>query len=203
MTLLKNSKHPHPLIYMRGLKSDDLTSMLNFFYAGEANVFQEDLDSFLALAEELQLKGLTGAGKPGNKGTEDLKDFGRDFEPQREIAKAEAPPIQTQTKSKPKTHNFDTTVALKETTDNHDLNEQILSMITKSSVKAGKGQGYLGTCNVCGKEALYKNLPRHVEANHITGISHECDICGKMSRSAHGLRQHKTNFHTTLGQGTA
>ena len=30
------------------------------FYHGEANVFQENLDSFLAIAEELQLKGLMG-----------------------------------------------------------------------------------------------------------------------------------------------
>ena len=34
--------------------------MVNFLYRGEANVFQENLDSFLALAEELQLKGLKG-----------------------------------------------------------------------------------------------------------------------------------------------
>ena len=33
---------------------------MNFLYHGEANVFQENLDSFLAIAEELQLKGLTG-----------------------------------------------------------------------------------------------------------------------------------------------
>ena len=194
MTLLKKSKHPRPLIYMRGLKSNDLTTILNFLYVGEANVFQEDLDSFLVLAEELQLKGLTGAGDTKNKGTEDLKVF------QRGISKSEAKPLQTTgMNSKPKTHNFDTTVALNETTDNHDLNKRILSMITKSSEKAGKGQGYLGTCNVCGKEAAYQNLPRHVEANHITGITHECDICGKMSRSAHGLRQHKTSFHATNG----
>ena len=35
-------------------------SILDFLYFGEANVFQEDLDSFLAIAEEIQLKGLTG-----------------------------------------------------------------------------------------------------------------------------------------------
>merc|ERR1712018_364198 len=48
------------LIYMRGVKSENLTAMVDFFYHGEANVFQENLDSFLALAEELQLKGLRG-----------------------------------------------------------------------------------------------------------------------------------------------
>merc|ERR1711934_691880 len=58
--LLQKHKHPHPLIYMRGLKSKDLVAMINFLYHGEANVYQENLDSFLAIAEELQLKGLQG-----------------------------------------------------------------------------------------------------------------------------------------------
>ena len=58
--ILKKNKHPHPIIYMRGVRSDYLKTMLDFFYHGEANVYQENLDSFLVLAEELQLKGLTG-----------------------------------------------------------------------------------------------------------------------------------------------
>merc|ERR1719187_980249 len=62
LNLLKRNKHPHPLIYMRGLKSEDLVAMIDFLYFGEANVYQENLDSFLAVAEELQLKGLMGSG---------------------------------------------------------------------------------------------------------------------------------------------
>ena len=58
--LLGRNKHPHPLIYMRGMKSEDLLAIVDFLYRGEANVFQENLDSFLAIAEELQLKGLMG-----------------------------------------------------------------------------------------------------------------------------------------------
>ena len=56
--ILKKHKHPNPLIYMRGLKSEDLRAIVDFLYNGEANVFQENLNSFLALAEELRLKGL-------------------------------------------------------------------------------------------------------------------------------------------------
>ena len=58
--LLKMNKHPHPLIYMRGVKSENLLAVVDFLYRGEANVYQENLDSFLAIAEELQLKGLMG-----------------------------------------------------------------------------------------------------------------------------------------------
>ena len=59
--LLGRNKHPHPLIYMRGMKSEDLLAIVDFLYRGEANVFQENLDSFLAVAEELQLKFLSNS----------------------------------------------------------------------------------------------------------------------------------------------
>ena len=58
--ILRKNKHPHPLIYLKGFQSQDFVSILDFLYFGEASVFQEDLDSFLAIAEELKLKGLTG-----------------------------------------------------------------------------------------------------------------------------------------------
>ena len=63
MQLLTKNKHPHPLIYMRGLRSEDLVAIVDFLYHGEANVFQENLDSFLGLAEEFRLRGLTGAAE--------------------------------------------------------------------------------------------------------------------------------------------
>ena len=77
--ILKRNKHPHPLIYMRGLKSEDLLAIIDFLYLGEASVFQENLDSFLALAEELRLKGLTGSGNSGEV-KEPTKDFKENFE---------------------------------------------------------------------------------------------------------------------------
>ena len=58
--LLGRNRHPHPLIYMRGVKSLDMLAIIGFLYSGEADVYQENLDSFLAIAEEFQLKGLMG-----------------------------------------------------------------------------------------------------------------------------------------------
>ena len=47
LNILKRNKHPHPLIYMRGVRPENLMSMVDFLYYGEANVYQENLDSFL------------------------------------------------------------------------------------------------------------------------------------------------------------
>ena len=68
MELFSENKHPHPLIYMRGLKLDVLLALLDFFYLGEANIWQEKLDEFLALAAELKLKGLGGDEEQENEG---------------------------------------------------------------------------------------------------------------------------------------
>ena len=48
---------------MRGVKSRDLDAIVDFIYLGEANVFQEHLETFLSLAEEFELKGLSGSSE--------------------------------------------------------------------------------------------------------------------------------------------
>jgi len=58
-TVLKRNKHDHPLLYLKGVKYSDIVSVLNFMYHGEVNVAQEELNSFLAVAEDLKVKGLT------------------------------------------------------------------------------------------------------------------------------------------------
>ena len=64
-TVLKRNKHPHPMIYMTGVKAKIMEAVIDFIYNGEVNVYQEDIDGFLALAEEIQLKGVAGfQGEP-------------------------------------------------------------------------------------------------------------------------------------------
>jgi len=58
-TILRRNKHEHPLLYLKGVKYTDLVSVLNFMYHGEVNVAQDELNSFLAVAEDLKVKGLT------------------------------------------------------------------------------------------------------------------------------------------------
>merc|ERR1719209_1306835 len=72
--LLKKHKHPYPLIIMKGIKHEILLAVVDFLYLGEANVFQESLDSFLEVAEELRLKGLMGQ-KDDAKKTENHKKY--------------------------------------------------------------------------------------------------------------------------------
>ena len=51
--------HQHPLVYLKGVKNKELHAVLNFMYQGEVNVAQEELNSFLAVAEDLRVRGLS------------------------------------------------------------------------------------------------------------------------------------------------
>jgi len=65
-SVLKRNKHEHPLLYLKGVKYSDLVAVLNFMYHGEVNVAQEDLNTFLAVAEDLKVKGLTQSSENSN-----------------------------------------------------------------------------------------------------------------------------------------
>ena len=203
MDLLKRNKHPHPLIYMRGLKSEDLVAIVDFLYFGETNVYQENLDSFLAIAEELRLKGLTGTETSTEAKEPPLKT-----EPTHNNT-----PLQKEKVLRGKTHsndvryqrpaNPDTVVAVQDDQTSvglQNLDDQIRSMMTITDVRSSDGKGYMASCNICGKQALSWNMSTHIEGNHITGVSHACDICGKVSRSREAIRCHKKRNHILLLQ---
>ena len=201
MDLLKKNKHPHPLIHMRGLRSEDLIEIVDFLFHGEANVFQENLDSFLALAGELRLKGLTGSAG-AEKDTIEETPYSKRVPPKKDIGQIIQTLPRPNIESPPTNGSYNTTVALtnhKTKVELQDLDEQIKSMITKSDVnfitKHGATAGKMASCNICGMEGPYMRMPKHIEANHITGVSHACDICGNVSRTRGGLSDHKSRNH--------
>ena len=155
MDLLKRNRHPHPLIYMRSLKSEDLLAILDFLYFGETNVLQENLDSFLALAEELRLKGLSG--NDNSSKTEEPKteadSTNRNNPVKRETSK------EHRNSSNQISTNPNTTIAVTNnqiSTDLRDLDEQIKTMMTTTDVRSANGKGYVATLVHCCTLSLCK-----------------------------------------------
>jgi len=88
--VLRRNPHQHPLLYLKGVKYKELLSVLNFMYMGEVNVAQEELNSFLSVAEDLRVKGLTqnnansetaASSKVNLPKSEPLKQINRPREP--------------------------------------------------------------------------------------------------------------------------
>ena len=56
--LLEQNPAKHPIIILKDVPFLHLTAILEFMYAGEVNVAQDQLPSFLKTAERLKVKGL-------------------------------------------------------------------------------------------------------------------------------------------------
>ena len=67
--ILKKNPHPHPLLYLKDIKFENMEALLEFMYQGEVKVPQDELGPFLAVAEELKVKGLTQSVSQPPKGT--------------------------------------------------------------------------------------------------------------------------------------
>ena len=192
--ILRRNKHSHPLIYMRGIKSDDLFAIIDFLYSGEVNVHQENLDSFLSTAEELQLEGLTE--KADNVEFEMPAPVKEEPANQKETNKSAFPPQQSNSCEQ----EFDmaeATMALKNhiSKDFQEVDEQTNSLMVKTSRKNGRQPIY--KCKACGKEDVNSNLKKHIEAHHLDGVSLHCSFCEKTFRTRETLKQHKNVKHHT------
>ena len=198
--ILRENHHPHPIIYMKGYKEGQLDSIVGFIYHGEVSIHQEDLDDFLTLAEELQLKGLQG-------NETEIKDVDHEFTQRLSPSnppKAKSPaqfaklaecwsntdcaasdsagPLDylQETCVEPDDLNKEkiaiNTSESKITTTNDELDDTISSMM-----KLKKDGQWI--CKQCGKTGKTKQwITYHIEGKHIEGVSHECDQCGKLFR---------------------
>ena len=58
---LRDHTQPNPWLFLRGVEAKLLDWLMDFIYLGEVMVTQESFPSFLALARDLGVRGLTGA----------------------------------------------------------------------------------------------------------------------------------------------
>ena len=195
--LNKTKKHQHPLIYMRGVTSRILEAVVDFIYKGEASILQGDLDAFLLIAEEIQLKGITGnqekyeeqapqnpsvySDTPTTAAPNPVKDEFMNITENKSSydigTKTYGAHVSTGTRTKPKVH-----IEIPEETA-----KKVESMITK--------QDGSWICLECNYKSTYKgHLKEHAE-KHIEGLQYPCNFCGKIMRSYAATRQHIGKYH--------
>ena len=202
--LLKRNKHTHPLIFMRGVKSEDMSAILDFLYCGEASVFQENLGPFLALAEELKLKGLMGQ----TTGREDKlqEPFSKFQMEQRRVIATKPKPeplndfstLNTEKQVLIADNDGEQRIKISEHVSSNlqELDAQVKSMMDQGQkmVPDGKAQRRSRICKMCGKEGAPNSIRDHIETHHLEGIALPCNSCEKTFRSRAALRQHKFKY---------
>ena len=82
-------------------------------------------------------------------------------------------------------------------TNLQELDETVKEMMESSEnmIQVGKRQERAKICKVCGIEGHGNYIKRHIESNHLEGVSIPCNLCDKMMRSRHALSLHMSRNH--------
>ena len=57
-TIFHSNTHSHPMLYLDGVDNSEINLMLDYIYQGEVQIYQENLERFLVIANKFQLDGL-------------------------------------------------------------------------------------------------------------------------------------------------
>ena len=216
--LLTQNSATNPVIFMRGVKREQLNSIVDFLYLGEINIHQDDLNEFLALAEDLQLKGLTENSKQAmepSKHSEVKRESGNSF-------KESNMPIIKHTRKKLSGDNqkrqdenivmasgkdasnilsvmedFTTEKAGKSGVTFKDGNDALESEISKLLERVD-GTSNKWACLSCGKIDQKINIKKHIEGHHIEQRDHSCNFCGQTFKSRNALQNHASTNHRMM-----
>ena len=191
---------------MKGFKFEDLSAIIDFLYFGEVEVFQENLNAFFALADELELKGLMEETEAME---EKYQKSNANLDLKQSIIKA---PIQIQ-QHKPTNlsvvcrkeplvnvgKSLDQKFVDNVSTDLQELDAQVKSMMEESPniIREDKKEK-AKKCKLCGKEGALYTIRDHIEAHHLEGIVIPCNACKKAYKSRTSFRQHKCNPVLTM-----
>ena len=203
MSILSKSSHSQPLIYMRGVLFEDLVGIVDFLYSGETSVLQENLNRFLTLAQELQLKGLSGKDDDDDEEEEEVIEeiHKKGTNGDQVLVKEEHEKHGKAQKNKPLANQDEAIDGVDCVfVDLEGLDEKVNSFIVKSDKRLGETyhNEKANVCKVCGKEGSRSNIRGHIEAKHIIGIGHTCNVCNKIIKTRDGLRTHIKKLHSEI-----
>ena len=66
--VLTSNSHSHPMLCLSGVSKGELENIMDFIYNGEIQIYQDELDQFLSIAQRFKLDGLI-QGKEENIST--------------------------------------------------------------------------------------------------------------------------------------
>ena len=126
-TILRELRYEtHSVIYLRGIKAKLLDPMLDFLYKGSVNLAHEEVEAFLILAREMELKGLQSNS---TKSTESSLE---------EDSKTDLPnPTENSLREDSKAH-------LKETPKHSIVEDSNTNLTVEDEVKDSKTSGHSG-----------------------------------------------------------
>jgi len=217
--LLRN-KHQHPLIYLKGVSYRDMEAVLNFMYHGEVNIAQDDLNSFLQVAEDLSVRGLTQHNYPDS-----VRCPAKPHPPPSELSLEKTidhtPPLpldpsildnKLEPEVEVKCEPDEVSQPHQQESRSMDMFEDVSQMMSMDTGEYGGNYGdqeYDNStqtgqvlqdpnkiqCDICFKVIHKHTLNRHKKYQHGTSTPVQCNLCEKIFKNEGTLKGHLRQSH--------
>jgi len=218
--ILKRNSHLHPLIYLKGIKSEYMRKIIDFIFHGEIHVPEEELEAFLENAKDLEFEGLSTAtptDKPAIKSEPQaseeqpcavelleiyvdentnkrikLEQVNYSDEMQGDLVNN----FPTENESELMDDNNDGTIILQENSAamSHDNFYTQYDEEIVNLFRNDVSENGMFKCKACGKEFSNKDtLKKHTEI-HMDNL-YQCDLCLKTFGTKNSFNVHKSRTH--------
>ena len=190
--IFRKNKHSHALLCLEGVNSKDISNIMDYIYNGELQIFQDDLDMFLNVAQRLKIEGLlTREDVQEEEVNVKNTEF---YESENIFHHVQDTPIEEKkTKSSNQSFRPKRSIA-KVSTDISQENLSELEEQIEQNIIRNSDDTY--SCKICGKNSgkWKTHIKNHIET-HLEGLSFNCPVCEKTFRSRNSLSFHKSTKH--------
>ena len=182
----------NPVIYLKGIKYEEMKSIIDFIYLGETKVQQELFPSFMELAHELNIKGL--AVEEATIGECAQAYIDEDHEKESEFVDGTPERVLKTENDDPDKESCDKEILEKEKC------EELLTESANHGPKPKTVKEAIYDCGICAKKfTVANNLKRHMQAQqHYEGITYPCDRCDYKAMQPSHLKTHFTSKHSKV-----
>ena len=201
--ILKKGKNSNTVMYLKGIKFDEMKSIIQFIYLGKVTFNEESLNDFLAVGRLLEIKGLCDDkteknDKPENKlvtpNAESITENEHSITVRTQDTRYENANVCVRLKklnwenfhANVQNANFECEECQKIYSDKYGLKKHQLNV----------HQGFKYYCDQCDFQAFTSrnSLVRHIQNVH-EGVRYPCDQCETKLHSLYNLKIHKQTKH--------
>ena len=192
--IIDSNPSQHPLIYLRGIQSYEMESILQFMYLGEARFYNERIREFIKVAKDLEVQEIS----KGLEVTDDVEDITEEavIDNEENEKKEDIGPKQTpenQIRQRQPRNQISSDAKSTECPECGKVFSQRCNMLTHyKSVH----EGIKYHCNKCDYQATTQgDLQQHIQSKH-EGIKYPCNQCDYHATQRVDLQTHIAAKHS-------
>ena len=211
--LLLTNPHAHPILFLRGVKQQELESILQFMYLGEVRVHMVDIKRFLEIARDFEIKELSRFADE----TPSNENFTDNAVDEKSTLKPKYCEVNNKIELDIKCENENENIKCEnenETKDNSLLNpdreghglsgqsykcgdcESVFGKISSlGRHRRSKHEGIRFFCNQCEHQATQLSTVKTHQLNKHEGVRYSCNQCEHQATKLAHLKRHKENKH--------